>query len=61
MWCLPNNVKVTKLRRKGLARHVAFMGVFRNYMLCRSQELNGRESSSLTVVHNSVEEVSWWA
>jgi hypothetical protein len=40
-----------------LAGHVACMGGFENYMLCRSEKLNGRESSSLTVVHNSKEEI----
>ena len=39
--CSPNNVKVTELRRKGLVGHVACMGGFRNYMLCRSEKLNG--------------------
>jgi hypothetical protein len=56
--CSQNIVEVTKLRRKGLAEHVACMGGFRNYMLCRSEKLNGRESSSLTVVHSSMEEIS---
>jgi hypothetical protein len=60
MLCSPN-VKVTKLRRKELGGHVACMGGFSNCMLCRSEKLNGRGNSSLTVSHNSVEEVSWGA
>jgi len=30
----------------------------RNYMLCRSEKLNGRENSTQVIVHNSVEEIS---
>jgi hypothetical protein len=34
------------------------MGGFRNYMLCMSEELNGKKRSSLTIVRNSMEEIS---
>jgi hypothetical protein len=52
---------VTKLRRMGLAGHVALMGGFRNYTLCRSEKVYGRESISVAVVRNSMEEISWGA
>jgi hypothetical protein len=42
-----------------MAGHVACMGYFRNDMLFRSEELNVRESSSFSVVHNSMEEIIW--
>jgi hypothetical protein len=35
------------------------MAGFRNYMFCRSEKLNGRESISLSIAHNSMEEISW--
>lgn len=41
--------------------HVACMRGFKNCVLCRSQKLNGRENTSLTVVHNLMEEFSWGA
>jgi hypothetical protein len=34
VWGLPHNVKVTKLRRRGLAEKGACMGSFRNCILC---------------------------
>jgi hypothetical protein len=42
-----------------LAGHAACMGGFKNCMLCRSEKLNWRENSSLTIVQNSMEEVIW--
>jgi hypothetical protein len=54
----PSNIKFTKFRSKGFVGHVACMGGLKNYMLHRSKKLNGRESSSLTIVRNSMEEIS---
>jgi hypothetical protein len=50
---------VTKLRIMGLTGYVACTGCFRNYMICRSEKLNGRENSIKILVHNSMEEMSW--
>jgi hypothetical protein len=57
----PNNVKVTKLQRKGLAGQVGCMGVFRNYIFCQSEKVNGREYITQIVVHSSMEEINWEA
>jgi len=43
MYCTQNHVRVTKSRREGLAEHVACTDVFINYMLCRSENMDGRE------------------
>jgi hypothetical protein len=50
---------VTKLGMVGLAGPVACMGFLRNYTLCRSEKLNGRENSTQILVHISMEDVSW--
>ena len=54
----PNNVKVTKLQRKGLAGQVGCIGVFRNYILCQSEKVNGRRNVTQVVVHSSMEEIN---
>jgi hypothetical protein len=43
MYCTQNHVRVIKSRRGGLAEHVACTDVFINYMLCRSENMDGRE------------------
>jgi hypothetical protein len=55
----PNNVKVTKLQRKCLAGQVGCMGVFRNYIHCQSEKVNGRGNITQIVVHSSIEEINW--
>jgi hypothetical protein len=50
-----NNIK------NGMLAHVACMGGFRNYVICRSEKLNRREKSSLALIHNSMEKFSWGA
>jgi len=34
---------------------------FRNYLLCRSEELNATENNTQIMDFNSVEEISWEA
>ena len=50
----PNNVKVTKLQRKGLAWQVGCMGVFGNYILCQSEKWMEEK-----IVHRLLFTVEW--
>jgi len=62
MLCSPNDVKVTKLRRKRWAGHVACVGGFRNYMLYRARESEWKKKLVHTsFVHSAMEETSWEA